>query len=168
MSDVSNVSPPKPAARAHRPLRAILLRVGTTDRIALSEILTINATQNARDAQRVLGEFDADVVVADVGATEREAMELLAYLRNPAKTPRQGLPMICLLAESSPERVRRLVKAGVDHVMIKPISANGLRDLAQTLCDHPMPQVSVPQYIGPDRRRLPTDSYSGPSRREGE
>ena len=52
--------------------------------------------------------------------------------------------------------------------MIKPISVNGLCELAQYLCGNPMPQVSVPKYIGPDRRRLPMDSYTSPTRRQGE
>lgn len=168
MSEAHNVSPSKAGARDTGPLRALLLRVGTNDRIALSEVLDVNATQNAAAARQALGQFAADVVVADVGSTEREAMELLAFLRDPAATPRRGLPFICLLAESSPERVRRLIKSGVDHVMIKPISVSGLCELAQYLCDNPMPQVSVPKYIGPDRRRLPMDSYTGPTRRQGE
>ena len=78
---------------------------------------------------------------ADVGATEREAMALLAYSCDPVETPRRGLPFICLLAGSSPERVRRRIKSGVDYLMIKPISVSGLCELAQYLCDDPMLQV---------------------------
>ena len=158
---------PVPRATA-QPLKALLLRVGTIDRIALSEVLTVHPTQTADAARQALAEFPADVVVADVGSSDREARALLAYLRDPAATPNRGVPVICLLAESSPERVRGLVKAGVDHVMIKPISAASLPDLAQNLCDNPMPQITVPKYVGPDRRRLPLDSYTGPGRRTGE
>ena len=168
MSEARNVSPPNAQARNAGPLRALLLRVGTNEHVALSEVLDVNAAQNAVAARQALGGFAADVVVADVGATEREAMALLAYLRDPVETPRRGLPFICLLAESSPERVRRLIKSGVGQVMIKRISVSGLCELAQYLCDNPMPQVSVPKYIGSDRRRLPMDSYTGPTRRQGE
>ena len=61
---------------------------------------------------KTLCEFLADVLVADTSTSDFETMALL-----------QGLSVICLLAESSPERVRGMIKAGVDHVMIKPISA---------------------------------------------
>jgi len=158
-------SSPKPATAR---LNALLLRVGTTDRMALSAVLNVNATQNAADARAALESFDADLVVADISHTDVEALALLRHLRSPATAPRKGLQMICLLAASSPERVRGLIKAGVDHVMIKPISAIALRDLAQNLSEHPTPQVAVPKYVGPDRRRLPIASYTGPARRTDE
>ncbi len=168
LNETSNMSLGANGGGIEVPLKALLLRVGTRDRIALSEVLTINATQKAEAAREALAEFEADVVVADVGASDIEARALLEYLRDPVKTPRKGMPVIWLLAESSPEQVRALVKAGVDHVMIKPISATALRDLAHSLCQHPMPQVAVPRYVGPDRRRLPDASYTGPTRRRGE
>ncbi len=149
-------------------MNALLLRVGTTDRIALSEVLNIVTAQKATDAQKALETFAADLVIADISVTDVEAQALLHYVRSPATAPTKGLQVICLLGESSPERVRALVKAGVDHVMIKPIAAGALRDLAQNLSENPMPQVAVPKYTGPDRRRLPLDSYTGPARRGGE
>ena len=149
-------------------MRALLLRVGTGDRVALAQVFDIRATQNAETAVRTLADFAADVVIAGVGISDRETMALLRILRDPAASPRKGLPVICLLSESSPAMLRDLIKAGVDHVMIQPVSAGGLRDLARHLCDNPMPQITVPSYVGPDRRRLPDDSYTGPGRRDGE
>ena len=165
MSEASKTSPvgvPEPVAA---PLKALLLRVATRERMALAEILEIKITQDAAVALAALADFAADVVIADIGTSDGEATALLKGLRDPAASPRTGLPVICLLSESSPERVRGLIKAGVDHVMIKPISATALRDLAQHLCDNPMPQVAVPKYTGPDRRRLPDHAYTGPNRR---
>lgn len=153
---------PGPAAT---PLKALLLRVGTVDRMALAEVLEIKATQDAAAALAALADFAADVAVTDIGTSDRETTALLKGLRDPAASPRKGLPVICLLAESSPSQVRALVKAGVDHVMIKPISTTALCDLALHLRDNPMPQVTVPRYTGPDRRRLPDDSFTGPNRR---
>jgi DNA-binding NarL/FixJ family response regulator len=163
-SKTSRESNPPPAAA---PLKALLLRLGTVERVALAEVLDIKATQDAALALAALADFAADVAVADIGTSDRETTALLKGLRDPDSTPRKGLPVICLLGESSPGRVRGLVKAGVDHVMIKPISAAALCDLAQHLCDNPLPQISVPKYTGPDRRRLPDDSFTGPNRRLG-
>ena len=64
------------------------MRIGTNELVALSEVLDVNATQNAVAARQALGGFAADAVVADVGATEREAKALLAYSRDPVETPR--------------------------------------------------------------------------------
>ena len=150
------------------PLKALLLRVGTNERIALESVLAIKTTQSAEAALTALHEFPADVLVADTSTSDYETMALLQRLRSPTASPRKGLAVICLLAESSPERIRGLVKAGVDHVMIKPISATALSDLAQHLAENPMTQITVPQYIGPDRRRLPDDAYTGPQRRSSE
>jgi len=165
LSEVSKTSPgivPGPVAT---PLKALLLRVGTVERLALAEVLDIKATQNAAAALAALTDFAADVVVTDIGTSERETTALLKGLRDPATSPRKGLPVICLLAISSPAQVHGLVRAGVDHVMIKPISTAALIDLARHLRDNPMPQVTVPRYTGPDRRRLPDDSFTGPNRR---
>jgi DNA-binding NarL/FixJ family response regulator len=166
--EIKKAAPASGAKPATARLKALLLRVGTMDRMALGEVLNIIATQTAADARVALETFDADLVVADISHSDVEALTLLRHLRSPATAPRNGLQMICLLAASSPERVRGLVKAGVDHVMIKPISAVALRNLAQNLSEHPMPQVAVPQYVGPDRRRLPIASYTGPARRTDE
>ncbi len=142
-----------------------MLRLRTTERMALAEVLEIKATQTAAAALAELGKFTADVVVTDIGTSDRETTALLQGLRDPAASPCKGLPVICLLSHSSPEQVRGLVRGGVDHVMIKPISAAALRDLAQHLCANPLPQISVPKYTGPDRRRLPDESFTGPNRR---
>ena len=160
----SNLSP----VSAPSILNALLLRVPTSDRIAIEEVLNVRTTQKADDALAALLEFPADVVVADIGTSDFETTALMRALRDPVTTPRKGIPVICLLSESSPERVRTLVKAGVDHVMIKPISAEALRELAQHLCDSPMEEIKVPRYVGPDRRRVPDNSYTGPSRRGNE
>ena len=171
MAEISKTAPAHTptdtAARGAARLNALLLRVNTMDRIALDEVLNIEVTQKAVAALAALADFAADVVVADIGTSDFETMALLKVLRDPAATPRRGLPVICLLSESSPERVRGLVKAGVDHVMIQPIYAPALQDLARHLCESPMPQIEVPRYTGPDRRRLPDDAYTGPNRRDG-
>ncbi len=135
--------------------------------MALGEALDIIAVQTAAAALQALADFPAHVVVANIGTSDRETKTLLASLRDPAATPRKGLPVICLLSESSPQQVHDLVKAGVDHVMVQPISATALRELARHLCDNPMPQINVAKYTGPDRRRLPDDAYTGPNRRGG-
>ncbi len=138
------------------------------DRIALGEVMEIRTTQSAAAALEALTSYPASVLVADTSTSDFETKALLRDLRDPVNSPRKGLAVICLLGESSPERVRGLVKAGVDHVMIKPISATALHDLAQHLRDNPMQQISVAQYNGPDRRRLPDDSYTGAKRRGDE
>ena len=129
---------PDTAAAAAKPLKALLLRVGTMDRIALGEVMEIRTTQSAAAALEALADYPASVLVADTSTSDFETKALLRDLRDPVTSPRKGLAVICLLAESSPERVRGLVKAGVDHVMIKPISATALHDLAQHLRDNPM------------------------------
>lgn len=146
-------------------LKALLLRLRTTERMALAGVLEIKATQTAAAALAELAEFAADVVVTDIGTSDLETTALLQGLRDPDASPRKGLPVICLLSHSSPEQVHGLVRQGVDHVMVKPISATALRDLAQHLRANPMPQITVPKYTGPDRRRLPDESFTGPNRR---
>ena len=149
------------------PLRALLLRLSTAERKAVAEVAEIKATQTAADAVAALRGFTADVVVTDIGTSDRETKAFLEVLRPPRWSPRPGLPVICLLAESSPDRVRALVRAGVDHVMVKPISAAALVELAASLRDEPVEQIQVADYGGPDRRRLPGGAHTGPDRRKG-
>ena len=66
------------------PLKALLLRVSTSDRIALGEVLNIIAVQTTAAALQVLADFPAHVVVAYIGTSDRETRALLASLRDPA------------------------------------------------------------------------------------
>ena len=113
--------------------------------MALGEVPNIIAVQTTAAALQVLADFPAHVAVAYIGTSDRETRALIASLRDPAATLRKGLPVICLFSESSHQQVRDLVKAGVDHVMIQPISVTALRD-------NPMPQINVAKHTRPNRR----------------
>jgi hypothetical protein len=72
------------------PLKAPILWVGTTDRMALGEVLNIVAVQTAAAALQALSGFHAHVVVANIGTSDRETRALLASLRDPDATPRHA------------------------------------------------------------------------------
>ena len=72
------------------PLKALILWVGTTDRMALGEVLNIVAVQTAAAALQALSGFHAHVVVANIGTSDRETRALLASLRDPDYTPRHA------------------------------------------------------------------------------
>jgi len=65
------------------------IRGGTTDRMALGEVLNIVAVQTAA-ALQALSDFHAHMVVANIGTSDRETRALLASLRDPDATPRHA------------------------------------------------------------------------------
>jgi hypothetical protein len=58
------------------------------------------------------------------------------------------------------------VKSGVDQVMVKPVSAQAVLELARHLLEAPTAQARSDSYHGPDRRRVAPPHYDGPNRRE--
>lgn len=113
----------------------------------------------AHKAIDLLAEFAADAAVIDIAAAGTQAAAFMRVLRHPERTPRANLPVIGLLDASSPQEVQRLVRTGIDHLMVKPLSANSLLDLARQASAELAARIATQTYIGPDRRRVDLGGY---------
>jgi DNA-binding response OmpR family regulator len=58
--------------------------------------------------------------------------------------------------------------AGVNELLVKPLSARALFTRIQTIIERPRPFIRTRSYFGPCRRRKKSAKYTGPERRKTE
>lgn len=142
-------------------MRLILLGVETELADALAKAAQTVDTRSAHEAITALATFEADATLIDYTGAGTQAPALVSMLRNPKRTPRPNMPIIALLDVSSPAEVQRLVRSGINYLMVKPISVSSLLQLADQAAAELMAQISTQTYIGPDRRRVDPGQFGG-------
>lgn len=141
----------------YRQLTQRMLRDKSPKAITEAEIGTGDAEMLAR--------LKPSLIIGGVSEGDEATFELVHWLRDPNTTPCPGVPFILLAAVLSEETILRGIKAGVDHFVAKPTSPRILQRHVETLLTKPVLQARTPTYVGPDRRRLPSQAYDGPERR---
>ncbi|MBM3491321.1 MAG: hypothetical protein FJX68_12900 [Alphaproteobacteria bacterium] len=144
----------------------MLLRIASPFADEIASEARVRQAQDCAAALAILTRTPIAAAVVDFDGDREAAPAFLAAIRDPHQTPSSGLPVLGLLRQHSAEAVRRAVRAGIDHVMLTPISAATLVHLALQLRSRPAKQIRTVHYVGPDRRRIAGLSYSGPDRRE--
>jgi CheY-like chemotaxis protein len=110
-----------------------------------------------------------DIIVTEYALESGNGLKFAAQMRNRKASPRLGIPIILLTGVSSETLLRKAVKAGIDHLIVKPVSPKSLYSCIERLVTHPLDVTKTKSYLGPCRRRLPSSAYTGPDRRhEGE
>jgi hypothetical protein len=94
-----------------------------------------------------------------------EIVGLVRRLRTPGVTPCPHIQMLMLTEDPSEATITFWVRSGVDYLSAWPISSELVLGRLVRLITTPVPRISVPSYIGPDRRRGPQLAYSGAERR---
>lgn len=85
----------------------------------------VTASETGEEALAVLGEKEADVVVADLGLPGRSGPELVEALR--AAAP--GARMVVFTGEVAADVRRACLDAGADDYLVKPVSGGDLAEL---------------------------------------
>jgi DNA-binding response OmpR family regulator len=70
-----------------------------------------------------------------------------------------------ITGHSERARITEARDAGINEILIKPISATQLYQRIKSVIDMPRQFVESDGYFGPDRRRRRYPSYTGPDRR---
>ncbi len=120
---------------------------------------------NGQEAMRQLSlGAEPDLVIADWAMGPTDGLELTAELRDEAHSPMPFVPIILLTAHSELHRVIRARDAGVNEILVKPVSAERLYRRIASLIDQPRPFIRTPTYFGPSRRGEDMP-FAGPDRR---
>lgn len=91
---------------------------------------------------------------------------LIRELRNPYKFE-QSPRIAALLSTANKQVLKAVIKAGVDTAWVKPLSPGAIQKKMISLLRAEIPYVTIDNYCGPDRRRVPTDiDYDGEERRQ--
>jgi DNA-binding response OmpR family regulator len=96
-----------------------------------------------------------DLLICEAVFEDGDFCDLLYALRHHQIGSNPFMPVIAMTWDPTPELVKRVVEAGADDLLAKPISTGQLQDRIQNLIDTRKPFVVTSDYIGPDRR---TDS----------
>ncbi len=127
-------APPAPAGPAGPaiPLRLLLVEDNTINQIVAKRLLErrghmVTAVDNGHQALAVLAETPFDCVLMDVEMPELSGPETLALLRDPARFgPAAATPAVALTAHAVKGYRERMLQAGFDDYVAKPIDMHEL------------------------------------------
>ncbi|MEP6963241.1 MAG: response regulator [Acidobacteriota bacterium] len=106
---------------------------------------SVALAQNGLEAVSLYASGDFDAVLMDVQMPEMDGFQATKAIRDREKTlgtPR--LPIIALTAHAMAGDREKCLEAGMDHYLSKPIKAQDLRDLLQTI-GQAVPELSLPR-----------------------
>lgn len=123
---------------------------------------------NARRLQGGAGRIDALICRWELPGAEGDmvdGLDLVRRLRNDPVSPNPFLPAIIVTATITRERVREALDAGVNELLVLPLSAKSVETRLREVIEKPRKFVRGGGYFGPDRRRFTRPDYPGPFRR---
>lgn len=132
-------------------LRVALVAEGYKD------IHTVGRLAAVRD---IIGQSIVDLLVLDVDLSDGDAVSLVGDIRRGKIGRNPFVSVIFVTRESDTEVIRRAVDSGVDLILIKPLSAARLFERIDQLIADRKPFVVTGDYVGPDRRGLPSEPDS--------
>ncbi|SCA57343.1 putative Response regulator consisting of a CheY-like receiver domain [Candidatus Terasakiella magnetica] len=134
----------EPSLETRRALSAVLHQKGFHDIIPAASLETIvDSVTTDR----------ADLIVCDAHIEGGDLYQLVHDIRHGKIGSNPFLVIIILADQPDVELVKRLVDAGVDDILTKPITAGKFADHIIHLSKHRKDFVVTVDYIGPDRRK---------------
>jgi len=134
---------------------------------ALGVIEMAEATDGAQ-AFSVMKTFEPDIILIDWEMQPLDGLDFVKLVRTGDDSPNQYVPMIMVTGHSEQNKVTQARDAGINEMLIKPLSARTLFSRIRAVIERPRPFVETKSYFGPDRRRKQEDFYTGPDRRKAE
>ncbi len=141
------------------PLRGILRTI--LHAMGAARIYEASDVPSAMD---ILQHEHLDLLICDWKMKPVDGIELVRWVRNPAKSPCATLPILMLTCYADAERVKRARDAGVTEFMVKPFSPESIYQHISSMFRKPRRFVDSKSFFGPDRRRK-MDSRIGDDRR---
>lgn len=130
-----------PTGHSRALLRGVLVSLG---------VRRISALKDTEQALQYMEEERFDVVFCD------EKIDVIAFLkrlRRDVRTLDVTVPVILILAGANRQQIQTIRDAGVNDVIVKPVSPKTVEQKLQSLILTPKPFVAVESFVGPDRRR---------------
>lgn len=128
----------------------------------------IRLASNGEEALAAARRWSTDVAFVDMRMAPMDGIAFTRAIRTNPGGADPFLPIIMLTGHAHRDHVLEARDAGVTEFLAKPLSAKALVDRLRTVIERQRPFVRTDAYTGPDRRRRPSDDYSGPRRRESD
>ena len=113
----------------------------------------VREAEDGADALKVLQTYGPDIIITDWVMDPIDGIEMVRMIRNNQDSKNPFVPVIMLTAHSEYARIIEARDAGVNEVVVKPVSVKALFSRVQMVIEKPRPYVKVGDYFGPDRRR---------------
>lgn len=122
---------------------------------------------NAEEGLQLFLDHNPDIVLVDWQMEPFNGIELVRRMRADPKSPNRFVPIIMMTGFSHRIRVEEARDVGVTEFLVKPFKAKDLYTRIEQIAERPRRFVEAETFFGPDRRRkLVSDDYGGPKRRE--
>ena len=125
--------------------------------LASLEVKEVREAEDGADALKVLQTYSPDIIITDWLMDPIDGVELTRVIRTAQDSKNPFVPIILLTAHSEISKIIEARDAGINEIVIKPVSVKSLFSRIQMVIDKPRPYVKVGDYFGPDRRRKNVD-----------
>ncbi len=115
-----------------------------------------------------LGTLHPDFVLTDLSMAPMDGLTLAKTVRNFPDENARVIPIIMITGHTERRRIEAARDAGVNEILAKPITTQGLYNRIEQIIYKPRPFVRSPNYFGPCRRRSKKADYAGPFRRKSD
>lgn len=100
----------------------------------------------------VLSSGMPDLIISGVDFPDGKITDLLPDIRNSKLGHNPFVPVIVMLGETTPDLISKLMNAGPDDVVMKPISTKGLLQRMHKQIHKRRPFIVTEKYLGPARK----------------
>ncbi len=114
----------------------------------------------------VMKTFEPDIILVDWEMQPLDGLDFVKLVRTGDDSPNKYVPMIMVTGHSEQNKVTQSRDAGINELLIKPLSAKTLYSRIRAVIERPRPFVESKTYFGPDRRRRADQMYQGAERRK--
>lgn len=104
-------------------------------KIAESQGCDVDAVSTVRDALEHLLKHEYSLILLDCHLTDGYGAEVARHARNPQGRPR--VPVVALSADKDEENIDRMLVAGADQFLTKPVSASAVMAMVELYCPSP-------------------------------
>ena len=124
---------------------------------------SIKECSDGADALKLLRDFTPDIIICDWMMEPLDGIQFTRLVRQASDSHNPYVPIILLTGHTEVARIREARDTGVNEILAKPVSVQGLMLRIQAIIERPRPYIRCSTYFGPDRRRKDQD-YKGERR----
>ncbi|MCG8361253.1 MAG: response regulator [Kiloniellales bacterium] len=128
----------------HQILRSILTAM---------RIKQIRTVDDAAEAFNEMRNWPPDLIITDLAMDLLDGLEFVRLVRNGNDSPNPYVPIIMLTGHTELFRVKEARDSGVNEILAKPVSIQGLYKRIIGIVASPRPFIRTTTYFGPCRRR---------------
>lgn len=111
---------------------------------------------------KLVAQVQPDLIFMNVAMPGGDAIAATQAIRHGEIGSNPFVPIILATWEAEHSIVRRIIDAGADDLLVKPLSTQAISDRIQALAEKRKPFVVTADYIGPDRRAGKRSENDGP------